>query len=80
MSIQNLTRMSEPGSMSMIGGAANGGSVKPKEEREKLDREHQHQQSESPAGAGSASSAGGSVGGLSNDQRTDEQRSSGGSS
>ena len=58
--------------LSRIGGAAQGGSAKPKEEREELDREHGQPEQESP---GAASPAKGTVGGTSNDNRTDQQRS-----
>jgi hypothetical protein len=58
-------------SLSRIGGAAQGGSAKPKEEREELDRDHGQPQEESP---GAASTGKGTVGGTSNDDRTDQQR------
>jgi hypothetical protein len=62
-------------SLSMIGGAAQGGSAKPKEERESMDR--QHGQEPQPNPVGSESQREGSVGGNSNDNRTDQERASG---
>lgn len=58
---------------SMIGGAAQGGSAKPKQEREKLDRENEQRQEDNPSGAGGAPREG-TVGGNSNDDRTDQER------
>jgi hypothetical protein len=84
MSKSNLDRSSEPHGLSMIGGAAQGGSAKPKQEREAIDRENeQRQEEENPSGAGggrdrsvdSGSSHKGTVGGLSNDNRSDQERS-----
>lgn len=76
MSQLNLDRVHQPSRLSMIGGAAQGGSAKPKQEREELDRQHEHRQDDSPSGAG-GSTREGSVGGNSNDSRTDQERSSG---
>lgn len=48
----NFTRLHDTSPLARIGGAAQGGSAKPREEREKLDREHQQlEQDESPPGA-----------------------------
>ena len=63
--------MSNFDSLSRIGGAANSGSAKPKEELEDLDRKNGQKQ-DSPAGAGELRE--GTVGGLSNDNRTDRDR------
>jgi hypothetical protein len=57
----------------MIGGAAQGGSAKPAEEREKMDRQNEQRQEDNPSGAGSTSREG-TVGGNSNDNRTDQER------
>lgn len=73
MSNPNLTRSHNSNLLSMIGGAAQGGSAKPKEEREQLDREHSQPQEDSPSGAGGSK---GTVGGNSNDNRTDQDRAS----
>lgn len=40
MKESNLLKSPDPGLLSRIGGAAQGGSAKPKPEREELDREH----------------------------------------
>jgi hypothetical protein len=71
--MSNLTREHVPGTLSMIGGAAQGGSAKPKQEREQLDREHGLEE-DKPAGAGESGSTG-TVGGNSNDNRSDDERS-----
>jgi hypothetical protein len=76
MSQLNLDRFHQPSRLSMIGGAAQGGSAKPKQEREQMDRQHEQRQEDSPSGAGGASREG-TVGGNSNDSRTDQERSSG---
>jgi hypothetical protein len=76
MSQLNLDRVHQPSRLSMIGGAAQGGSAKPKPEREQMDREHEQRQQDSPSGAGGAAREG-TVGGNSNDGRTDQDRSSG---
>jgi hypothetical protein len=74
MTHSNLNTCHESQSLSMIGGAAQGGSAKPKEEREQIDRQHeQRQDEESPSGAGGSK---GTVGGTSNDNRTDQDRAS----
>lgn len=73
MSNPNLTRSRQPEILSTIGGAAQGGSAKPKEEREQLDREHGQPQEDSPSGADGSK---GTVGGTSNDNRTDQDRAS----
>lgn len=73
MSNHDLTRSREPSVLTMIGGAAQGGSAKPKEEREQLDREHGQPQEDSPSGAGGSK---GVVGGTSNNSSTDSERSS----
>ena len=62
--------MSNFDSLSRIGGAANSGSAKPKEELEDLNRKNDQKQ-DSPAGAETRE---GTVGGLSNDNRTDRDR------
>jgi hypothetical protein len=74
MSNSNLDRSTQPDALSRIGGAAQGGSAKPKEERDRLDREHGEEVDEQPpTGAGGSSK--GTVGGNSNDSRTDQERS-----
>lgn len=73
MSNPNLTRSHNSNLLSMIGGAAQGDSAKPKEQREQRDREHDQPQDDSPAGA---SESKGTVGGISNDNRTDQDRAS----
>ena len=73
MSNPNLTRSHSPNLVSAVGGAAQGGSTKPKEEREQLDREHGQPQEDTPTGAGGSK---GTVGGTSNDNRTDQDRAS----
>jgi hypothetical protein len=73
MSNPNLDRSYEPSPLSMIGGAAQGGSAKPKQEREELDRQNEQRQEDTPAGAGESSRKG-TVGGNSNDHRTDQDR------
>lgn len=73
MSNTSLSRSRQAGMLSAIGGAAQGGSAKPKEEREQLDREHGQPQEDNPSGAGGSK---GVVGGTSNDSRTDSERSS----
>lgn len=63
-------------SLSRIGGAAQGGSTKPRQEREQMDRENRQRQEEhKPSGAEESTRQPGTVGGNSNDNRTDEQRS-----
>lgn len=73
MSTSNLTRSQQPGVLTVIGGAPQGGSAKPKEEREQLDREHGQPQEDSPSGAGGSK---GTAGDTSNDDRTDQDRAS----
>lgn len=73
MTNQNLTRSNAPDLLGKIGGAAQGGSAKPKEEREQLDREHGQPQEDSPSGADGSK---GTVGGTWNDNRTDQDRAS----
>ena len=73
MSHSNLDRTHEAGSLSMIGGAAQGGSAKPKQEREEMDRQNEQRQEDNPTGT--ASKREGTVGGTSNDNRTDRERS-----
>lgn len=46
-----LVQAWEPGLMCRMGGAANGGSAKTPEERERLDQEHQGKDLDKPAGA-----------------------------
>jgi hypothetical protein len=75
MSTSNLDRSHESSSLSMIGGAAQGGSAKPKQEREQMDRDNEQRQQDNPAGAEETKRPG-TVGGLSNDNRTDEERAS----
>ena len=72
MNASNLGRSHEPDALSRIGGAAQGGSAKPKQERDKLDREHGVDE-DAPSGSGDSSQ--GTVGGTSNDSRSDQQRS-----
>ncbi|HEY0824531.1 MAG TPA: hypothetical protein VGD76_12140 [Ramlibacter sp.] len=67
--------MSHRDHLSMIGGAAQGGSAQPQEKREEMDRRNEQRQEESPEGADESSR--GKVGGTSNDGRTDEERSGG---
>lgn len=74
MSQPNLDRLHEPGSLSRIGGAAQGGSAKSKEEREALDREHGQPTDDKASGAQEATGKPGTVGGTSNDSRTDQDR------
>jgi hypothetical protein len=62
-------------SLSRIGGAAQGGSAKPRGEREAKERDNEHKRDDKPAGEGGATQ--GQVGGLSNDSRTDEDRDRG---
>ena len=76
MNYLNLDRVHQPSRLSMIGGAAQGGSAKPEQEREELDRQHEQRQEDSPSGAGGAKRQG-NVGGNSNDGRTDQERSPG---
>ena len=58
-------------SLSRIGGAAQGGSAKPPQEREKMDRERGEEPQDSPTGADTNK---GTVGGTSNDNRSDSER------
>jgi hypothetical protein len=80
MDTSNLIRSSDAQVLSMIGGAAQGGSAKPKQERDKIDQERgEEPQDGTPAGAGGVgndSASKGSVGGNSNDSRTDQDRAS----
>jgi hypothetical protein len=76
MSQLNLDRVHRPSRLSMIGGAAQGGSAKPKPEREQMDRQHEQRQEDSPASA-DGSRREGSVSGNPNNQRGDQERSSG---
>lgn len=70
MNASPLERSQAPDALSRIGGAAQGGSAKPPQERAELDREHEQRQEDKPAGRE------GTVGGLSNDNRTDAERAS----
>ena len=51
MSASPFDRLHQPDLLSRIGGAAQGGSAKPKKERERLDREHELERQEPPAGS-----------------------------
>lgn len=66
----NLDRTHEGSSLSMIGGAAQGGSAKPKEEREETDRKNQLEREGGTAEVGESTRMG-PVGGNTNDNRTD---------
>lgn len=72
----DLDRIHRSSRFSMIGGAAQGGSAKPKEEREQMERQHEQRQQDNPSGAGGTSHEG-SAGGTVNDHRTDRDRSPG---
>jgi hypothetical protein len=72
----DLDRIHRPSRFSMIGGAAQGGSAKPKEEREQMDRQHGQRPEDNPSGAG-GSTREGSVDGTSKAPRTDQERSPG---
>jgi hypothetical protein len=73
MSQPNLDRFHQPSGLSMIGGAAQGGSTKTQQERERLDREH-GEEPQGPAGAGGTPREG-TAGGKPDDKGTPEQRS-----
>jgi hypothetical protein len=76
MNPTNLTRSSSADLLSRIGGAAQGGSAKPPQEREKLDRERGVEEEQSTPSAAEDTERPGTLGGNSNDSRTDEERSS----
>jgi hypothetical protein len=48
MNARNLDRLGDAGILSRIGGAGQGGSAKPKEEREALDRQHHLEPEQTP--------------------------------
>ena len=56
----NLVQAWEPGLLSRMRGAANGGSAKSPEERERLDEEHQGKDLDKPAGVGDGAGSSGS--------------------
>ena len=76
MSQLNLDRVHRPSRLSMIGGAAQGGSAKPKQEREQMDRQHEQRQDDSPAGTGESGLEGGQ-GGSPAGTRTGQERALG---
>jgi hypothetical protein len=79
MTSSKLTTLHEPGALSRIGGAAQGGSAKPPQEREKEDRQHGLDQQENPAArsdANQAPASGAGSGGASETEGT-TQKSSG---
>ena len=63
MSTAKLDQLSEPGILSRMGGAANGGSSKTPQERRQLDEEHQGKDLDEPAASDPGSSGPGSSGG-----------------
>ena len=71
---KNLDRLHEPSTLSRRGGAAQGGSAKPQGEREQIDRQNDQRQQDRSEAADTPKQ--GSVGGNSNDNRSDQERAS----